>query len=99
MRKFGSSMRPTSAGIVVFGVPALLHAAEQYASGFWRIFCLIGLLGALYLAQAWIKVVETTSADRRPLRRSAAASKPRVEECAAVDRLEDRAEIRVQRRT
>lgn len=75
MSKSWASMRPTSAAIVVFGVPALLQAAEQYATGFWRIFCLIGLLGVLCIARAWLESGRAGFGSSKALRRIARRSK------------------------
>src|SRR5207245_1594995 len=86
MSKFRASMRPTSAGIIVFGAPALLQAAEQFASGFWRIFCLIGLLGVLHLARTLLERQRTASAVRKRLRGAREAPKNTSERCAAVGR-------------
>lgn len=74
MSKSMASLRPTTVGIIVFGAPAMLEAAEQFASGFWRVFCLVGLLGVLHLVQAGLDRCQAPRLERT-LRRLRAGPK------------------------
>jgi hypothetical protein len=54
MSKIFDHLRPTPLAILVLGAPELLGAAERFADGFWRLFCLVAAVGALHLGKAWI---------------------------------------------
>lgn len=53
----------------VFAVPAILEAVDRYADGFWRLFCLVGLVGLLVITQTVVSTLakgQAHESGRRP---------------------------------